>query len=137
MKRAFRVATVFTGAAACAGVLTPAAQAAVVAPGGAVRATPDAVAVGSCSPNINGDYNTLALYYLSDEHHPPACFTGSGYWYVGTGVRFAKYCAEGKSGYLEIKGTWERFTPGDHNLHSQYVSAVSMGPGGAAAPCGA
>lgn len=75
MNRAFRVATVFTGTAACAAVLTPAAQAAVVAPGATVRFAPDASAHDCGSSPF--DPFRLHLYYEASENHPdPACFGG-------------------------------------------------------------
>jgi hypothetical protein len=138
MKRSFRVATVFTGAAACAAVITPAAQAAPMALGPTARITPDAVTVGKCSPNVNGNYNTLELVYTASEHHSPVCFHGSGYWFIGSGVKFAEYCADSKSGFLDVNNMGgEKFTPGTHDLYGQYVEAVSIEPGGAAHPCGA
>jgi len=134
MKRVFRVATVFTGAAACAGVLTPAAQAAAVAPGATTRVTP-AVTVNECSKLYVGSVyeNTLELEYTAG--HAPVCFQGSGYWPVGTNAHFRAYCADSKSGSLEIGGVWHPFTWGTHNLYGQVVSAVSVHAGQGGHPC--
>jgi hypothetical protein len=124
MKRSLRVSTVFTGAVACAAAMTPAAHAAVVAPGATGRVTPD---IGA-SPCPNGDLlgNVLVLHYTPSEHHGPECFGGSGRWYVGAGVRFASYCATSKSGSLLVDGRWQRFGPGLHHLYGQSVTSIYM-----------
>jgi hypothetical protein len=125
MKRAFRVATVFTGTAACAAAMTPAAQAAAVAPGATARVTPDTVTVHACPTVIPS--GTLVLEYTSSEFHSPVCFRGSGRWYVGPDTRFSAYVASAKSGSLLINGRWEKFTSGAlHHLYKQVVNSVYL-----------
>lgn len=121
MKRSFRVATVFTGAAALATGLAPMAQAGTVAP-------------GVTAATIGGDCNTafaatasLHLYYTSSENHSlAACFTGFGTYTIGKGKRFAYYCAGEYKGHLYINGQARAFTSGYHNLYGASVSKVSI-----------
>src|SRR5437016_1960199 len=125
MKRSFRVATVFTGAAACAAALMPAAEAAPVTPGASARLTPNTTA-RTCG-QTNHYTNSVHLYYSSRESHPlPACITGIRNVYIGTGKRFSYYCGGAFSGSLEISGTFRHFTAGvrHHNLYKVYVSDV-------------
>lgn len=125
MKRSFRAATLFTGAAACAVALGPAAHAAPVAPGATARITPD-ITGGNCSPPTVID-SSVHLYYEASQKHPvPACFNGSGTWTLGKGKRFASYCAGAFSGYLYIDGTPRKFTDGIHNLYGASVSKVRI-----------
>jgi hypothetical protein len=124
MKRSFRVATVFTGAAAAtvAG-FAPAAGAATVAPGAATRITPD-ITGGNCSSNAN---SSVHLYYEASQNHArPACFNGDGTWPIGKGKRFVSYCAGGFSGYLYIGGTPKKFTRGTHYLYGASVSKIEI-----------
>jgi hypothetical protein len=128
MKRAFRVATVFTGAAACAAALAPTAQAAAVAPGARAAITPDNVTVAACPLAIPS--GTLVLAYTSSEFpHPDVCFRGSGTWYVGADTRFSAYVGVSKSGSLLIDGRWEKFTAGYHHLYKQVVTSVYLKAG--------
>lgn len=120
MKRAFRVATVFTGAAACAAVAAPAAQAAPLAAGATARVAPDIVE-STCPP---GGAPKLVLYYTSG--HLPACFGSGGAVNVGGDPNFAKYCGGPYSGYLWINHARHYFTSGSHNLYGQRVSKVSI-----------
>ena len=122
MKRSFKVATVFTGAAACAVALTPAAEAAPVAPGATAR--PDTIG-GNCNPSLA--QVALHLYYTpSESHYLAACFSGEGTYWLGHGKRFAYYCAAQSSGYLYIGGVRRKFTGGTHNLYGQSVSKISI-----------
>jgi hypothetical protein len=124
MKRSFRVATVFTGATACAVALTPMAEAAPVAAGATARMTPNAVA-GNCPTNANST-NALVLYYTTSEHHTlPACILGKGKVSFGK-KRFRAYCAGQYSGYFWINGAKKGFTAGIHSLYGASVSAVSI-----------
>jgi hypothetical protein len=131
MKRSFRVATVFTGAAACA-ALAPAAHAASAAPGATARITPDTTA-HDCSKGSTTIYsrtNEVHLYYSSKEHHTyPACIFGSGSPIIwGRGKRFGSYCAGAWSGYLYIDGGARRFTAGNtvHQLYNASVSGIMI-----------
>jgi hypothetical protein len=119
MKRAFRVATVFTGAAAFATVMTPAAQAARVVPGH--EFVPD-VTARLCSPLTTGSQNLVELAYV--KGHGPECFTGNGQTAI-EGAPFNRYCADSKSGEMYIRSVgWLPFTEGTHNLYGQVVSSI-------------
>lgn len=119
MKRSFRVATVFTGAAACAAVMTPAAQAARVAPGHGFA--PD-VTARICSPQTTGSENLVELTYV--KGHKPECFTGNGQTGI-EGAPFNTYCADSKSGEMYIRSVgWLPFTEGTHDLYGQVVSSI-------------
>jgi hypothetical protein len=125
MKRSFRAATVFTGAAACAAGLAPAAHAAPMAPG----------ATASITAHNCGQSNSysLHLYYALSENHPvPACIGSrngrSGavqeQVFFGAGKRFAAYCAGAYSGDLIIHGSSRHFTYGTHSLYGASVEGV-------------
>jgi hypothetical protein len=122
MKRSFRVATVFAGAAAVA--LTPtAAYAAPMAPAAGV--TPE-ITGGDCYTGAPFT-SSLVLYYTNSEKHPVgACFYSKGTYTLGTGKRFQWYCAGEYSGHLWINGTKRAFTEGYHHLYSVSVSKVSI-----------
>lgn len=123
MRRSMRVATIFTGAAACAVTLVPAAHAAPAGPRATIRATPDAVA-GNCNENA-GAVSSVVLYYATSQRHPdPACIGGEGWVYFGTGKRFKSYCAGAYSGSLEVSGSFKRFTKGTHNLYNAMVEGI-------------
>ena len=123
MKRTFRVATVFTGAAACAATLTPAAQAAPVAPGVMTRATPDAIA-SDCGRSPTA---SVHLYYtISEKHSVPACVDSLGVAHLGK--RFGSYCGGAWSGYLYVGGSARHFTAGTayHNMFGVSVSKIDV-----------
>lgn len=96
MKRTFQVATVFTGAVACAATLAPTADAATVAPDTTAR---------NCTL---GTLNAVHLYYSANAKHPvPACVSGTGYISFPGGKRFAGICGGAWSGtfYYGVPGT--------------------------------
>ena len=118
MKRSFRMATVFTGAAACAVTLAPVAKAA--------PAKPDASA-GNCPAGIGGQQ--VHLYYTAAEKHPrPACVSSFGYIYIGAGKKFSYYCGGAWSGWFWMDGNVGHFTDGGvyHHLYGVSVSAISL-----------
>jgi hypothetical protein len=124
MKRSFRVATVFTGAAAVAALApTAAAQAAPIALGAALTGG----YAGNC-PDPSGGIADTVLYYASSENHysPAACFSGTGIKHSFAAKRFSWYCAGQNYGYMWVGGQKLPFTFGDHNLYKQYVSAVEI-----------
>jgi hypothetical protein len=123
MKRSFRVATVFTGAAACAVALAPAAEAVPVAPGTTSRITPDTTA-RDCTKTFT---SSVVLYYSSKQNHSVnACIAGIGFVYFGQGKRFASYCAGAYSGFMYVNGTRRPFTEGSHPTYGAAISAVSI-----------
>jgi hypothetical protein len=98
MKRSFRVATVFTGAVACATALAPTAEAATA------TVTPDTTG-GNCAANSGP---AAHLYYSAKAHHSlAACFNGAGYYSFIGGKKFAGVCGGAWSGsfYYGVPGT--------------------------------
>jgi hypothetical protein len=96
MKKPFRVATVFTGAAACAAAFAPAAAAMPVAAGAAthdlapgITATGNITATDDCGSRTVG---WLYLYYTASEHHGPICLGGTGRAVLDPGTRIAGIC---------------------------------------------
>jgi hypothetical protein len=121
MRRSFRVATAFTGAAAAVAGFAPAA--------GAATAAPDAAGAGNCTTAKTQD---LVLYYAASEHHAtPACVSGFGYVPIGNrDAHFKSYCGGRYSGYFWINGSPRHFTAGIiyHNLYGAEISQVSLSP---------
>jgi hypothetical protein len=125
MKRSFKVATVFTGAAACAAAFAPTALAAPAAPGATAKVTPDIVG-GDCPTNPFSSNNLLHLYYTpSEQHSLAACFGGKGIYTIGKGKYFSYYCAGQYSGHLWVNGVKKVFTAGTHHFTGS-VSKVSI-----------
>ena len=110
----------FTGAAACAAIAVPAAQATPIAPGATAPVIPN-IAEQPCVPNVPTD--SLMLHYTGA--HSPACFKSFGTVGVGGNPAFNSYCAGKYSGFLWIGGTEHAFTAGIHPLH-QHVSKVTI-----------
>jgi hypothetical protein len=128
MKRSFRVATVFTGAAAFAVTLAPTAEAAPVAPGALAGITPDATTAYNCTSSELTS-GVMLKYTAAEKHKTDACATGIAGDQpanLGTGKRFSEYCAARSSGNFLIAGTIAGFTPGYHPLYGQEVSVVSI-----------
>lgn len=71
MRKAFKVAMVFTGAATCAAAFTPAAEA---APATTVRIQPDVV-LKNCT--IGPRTTSMVFTWFASQHHGPTCI-GSG-----------------------------------------------------------
>jgi hypothetical protein len=126
MRKSVRVATVFTGAAACTAALAPTAQAAVVTPGARATTIPD-ITGGNCHGSSNSV--RVQLVYSANQHHSTnACFSGTGYYIIGGAKRFAYYYGGDWSGILWIDGSPRRFTHGHvyHQLYGASVSAISI-----------
>jgi hypothetical protein len=114
VKRSFRAATVFTGAATCAVALAPAAHAEVVAPGGtAAKVAPDLK--GTCTNNAFTD--SVHLYYEKSENHATAaCYNVEGSVIPVKANKWWYYCG----------GVARKFTAGTayHALGKQVISDV-------------
>src|ERR1700722_8775602 len=97
MKRSFRVATVFTGAVACATALAPTVEA---APAAAADAT-----AKNCA--VNSGVAVHLHYAKSAKHTISACVNGLGLFDFGTGKRFSGICGGAYSGSFEyhVPGT--------------------------------
>ena len=105
MKRSFRVASVFTGAAAATAAFAPAAMAAPTtteAPTTTTAVTPQTVpTVKNC---VASTENWVHLYYTPTEKHGPACFGGYGTYAIKSGRYFQSVCAGNNYGYVIQSG---------------------------------
>jgi hypothetical protein len=96
MRKAFKVATVFTGGVACAAAFTPAlaANAATNAETG-TGTTQAPLDVIDCPTHPN---TSVHLYWSPGENHPPTC-VGNHQVYTGFGhVHYISLCAGNNSG---------------------------------------
>jgi hypothetical protein len=93
MRRSFRVATVFTGAAALAGGYGPAALAAATQTTAAAAGPVAQV----CAANNDGVSHYMHFYYPNDDH-PAECFHGLGR--TGAGATIASFCPGTYGGVL-------------------------------------
>ena len=143
MRTAFKVATAFTGAAACAAAFTPAAEAAPTTTATAAARTqlmmPD-TAHHNCTV---GPATTSAVFYWpASKHHGPTCVGGLPNLHVRTslgGTDFSKMCAGNNSGYFFVHtlNSPMGFTRGTtKNILGFQVSQVSISQwhGGIRAP---
>jgi|SRR5215472_1935317 len=101
MKRAFKVATAFTGVAACATVMAPAADAGTAVP----------FTANNCTL---AEANWVHLYYSVNQHHPtPACFGNNGANRLTNNQKFSAICTGNNSGeYYSSNGIIRNFYPG-------------------------
>ena len=97
MRKSFRVATVFTGAAA-ATVVAPIAT--------ATAAVKPAINHQTCNSSTKP---WVHLYYTAAEKHPPVCFGNNGFYSILSGTRFVSVCPGNNIGSLEAL-----YPNGDH-----------------------
>jgi hypothetical protein len=137
MRKAFKVATVFTGTAACAALLAPAAEAATGA--NAQQAEP-ATSVRNCT--IGPKTHSMVFWWLSTAHHGPTCVGGANSVNVTKhlGVRYKDFCGGTNYGRIftspflawEVSGKfYTGYIPvhpgtGLYNLHSYSMEAVNI-----------
>jgi hypothetical protein len=121
MKKPFRVATVFTGAAACAAAFTPAAAAMPTAAGATthdlapgITATGNITATDDCGSATKG---WLYLYYTASEHHGPICLGGIGTAPLDPGTAMAGFCPGNTSGSLAGYYLSQHGSPVSLNVH--------------------
>lgn len=101
MKRSFKVATAFTGVAACATVMAPAAGAATTMRDTAMNCT------ANTAPWVH-------LYYSPNQHHPtPACFGNNGANFITHGQKFSELCTGNNFGFFVISGATSPFGSGE------------------------
>jgi hypothetical protein len=126
MKRSFKVATVFTGAAACAAAFAPTAGAATVAPGATARITPEAITANDCTA---GEWDWAHMEYTAAERHPTdACYGGSGIFDIAGNKRFTEFCPGGNFGWLVTSFGSFSYSAGAYTipLYSAIVYAVGI-----------
>ena len=106
MRRAFTVASVFTGAVTCAAAFTPTATTATAGETHAI--------VQECG----GATTSMVLYWTPSEHHGPTCIGGHGAPYtvsLGRGdTLFTGYCTGDDSGTLYINQNKTPFEAGEN-----------------------
>jgi hypothetical protein len=132
MRKAFRVTTAFTGAAACAAVFTPGAMA-VAAP---AQRAPQAKPAGLTDCPDNND-ESLHLYWTASERHGPTCVTGVGqFWFNKVegdpGPLYSGLCTGNKDGeYVYDNAFTNEYTNSPYGLHlwktSKYIPVYGDG----------
>jgi hypothetical protein len=97
MRKAFKVATVFTGTAACAAAFAPAAGAATTA--GTQQVEP-ATSHRNCV--IGPRTTSMVFWWLSTANHGPTCVGGANNRGLRTtlGVDYSKFCGGNNYGYV-------------------------------------
>jgi hypothetical protein len=133
MRTAFKVATVFTGAAACAAAFTPAAEAAPTATATTTArtqlVTPD-TSHHNCA--IGPATKSAVFYWPASKHHGPTCVGGYPDYHKRTslgGTDFSKMCAGDNYGIFFAVGISSPFgfTPGTHmSILGFQISEVSI-----------
>jgi hypothetical protein len=135
MRRAFKVATVFTGAAAAVAAFTPAAEAATAA--GAQRMEPT-TSLRNCNGNIASTTSMVFMWPVS-KHHGPTCIGDGKHSRQGDPVHpdtnYGNYCAGNNFGFLLYdSGRQKSFAAGSpgragmptSGLGGAFVSFVSI-----------
>ena len=125
MRRAFRVATAFAGAAACATAFAPAADAAVARPEAATHEAKPDITVENCT---SGTKQWMHLYWPASKKHGPTCFGFAGPTLVQS-VSWSGVC--GGDNYGTISGFTQsgvpelvNVTPGTGIYHFPYKNHI-------------
>lgn len=117
MRRAFRVAAVFAGAAAGAAAFAPAAGAATAVPD-----RPADIVFNNCT---TGESHFVHLYFPPSKEHGPQCAGYNGYRYFG-GTEYSRFCAGNNYGWINIVGTYFSFSPGYRAAGNLPVESLSI-----------
>ena len=127
MRKSFKVATVFTGAAAAAAAFAPAAGAATTA-----RTQPMEPATSHRNCAIGPRTTSTVFWWPNAAHHGPTCVGGANYRSLGTilDTHYSYYCGGDNYGYYD----GIPYGPGEAkiSLHDLYVTSVfirSWSPG--------
>lgn len=101
MRKSFRVATVFTGAAACAAAFTPAAALAATATTMAKtqQMGPDTFHINCPGGKTGAPTTSMHFYYAPSADHGPTCVGQLGHTSLGD-TFYWSYCAGNNSGHL-------------------------------------
>jgi hypothetical protein len=128
MRRAFKVATVFTGAAAAVAAFTPAGAATAA---GAQRMEP-ATSLRNCNGHLAS--TTSMVFVYQSGNHGPTCIGDGNISLQGFPVRpdtkYGNFCAGNNSGNMFYdSGRSKVFVPGSKKigLGGAFVSNVSIG----------
>jgi len=132
MRRAFRVATAFTGAVACAAVFTPGTTAMAGTTSKARQMRPDDII--DCPTGYN---TSVHLYWNTSEGHGPTCVGNyqTTYWQPDSAPRYKTLCPGNNSGvFYSVKSVGHLYTwgygasrsRGSHafDLHGNIASAI-------------
>jgi len=113
MRNAKKVATVFTGAAACAAAFTPAAQAATTQTAHGQQTTAAPRTAHNCT--IGPPTTSVVFTWPASRHHGPTCVNTLGP--TALGAKFVNVCPGDYNISLLVSGTWI------HVPHSQSFTA--------------
>jgi hypothetical protein len=129
MRRAFTVATVFTGTAACAAAFAPAAGAVTAA-----RDQPLEPATSHRNCAIGPRTTSTVFWWLPSAHHGPTCVGGANNYREVTFVSnsYSAFCAGNNSGYYVVGGEAHYYKPGETKASilgtyaGTYITSVSI-----------
>ena len=129
MRRAFKVATSFTGAVACTAAFTPAAGAATTTMGkGAPRAFARNCTIGTSTTSVH-------FYWLPSAHHGPTCVGEAGTVSLH-GIKMSAFCAGNNFGYFYANGHKLSFFSGStFELFSAKITQVHISGWGGSSKC--
>jgi hypothetical protein len=126
MKRSFRVATVFTGAAACAAAFTPGVATAATAKADLI--TPD-IAHKNC-PHTPALTKSVHFYYPPSAKHGPTCVAGDGKTSLG-GTVYSFICTGNNFGWYDVNGSINYFNkhslislPPNHRIYAVDIQST-------------
>jgi hypothetical protein len=124
MRTAFKVATVFTGAVACAAAFTPAAEAATTTTAKTQLIEPE-IFKKNCA--IGPSTTSVVLTRLPSAHHGPTCVGEKGKITLSN-TYFSYFCAGNNYGQYWITGDTKPFNfyAGSEFNISARVAAVSI-----------
>jgi hypothetical protein len=125
MRKAFKVATAFTGAAACAAAFTPAAEA-VTAPTLRTQVVPN-VEHRNCP--IGPSTTSMVFWWSAAAHHGPTCAGSGGVpGHIVFSHWFSRICTGNNKGYITSKpgGFHNSFGAGLSRLRAQFVYSVDI-----------
>jgi hypothetical protein len=124
MRRSFQVATIFTGAVACAAAVAPVAEAAPAATAKTQVIKPDVVKKNCV---VGPNTTSMVFYWYSFQDHGPTCIGSAGA--PGTETlnhSFAGFCTGDNYGWFtNAAGTKTKFAQGQ-SWTSGYVAEVHI-----------
>ena len=119
MRKAFKVATVFTGAAACTALFAPGAEAATATAGKPQLIMLPDTTHKNCT--IGPRTTSTVFWWPASKNHGPTCVGGGGDYDVSTslgGNVFTSYCPGNNFGiFLSKGGDIRSYSPGTGKIH--------------------
>jgi hypothetical protein len=116
MKRAFRAAAAFAGAAAGAAAFATAPGVADATP-----ARPDII-LNNCTA---GESHFVHIYFPPQAHHGPQCIGYNGTWGFASTV-ISRFCAGNNIGEVELNGHLYTFGPGQKASGNYRLNLISI-----------